>query len=729
MKPLATKELRRSLPLLLSLSLLSACSSDGPDSAATAPLTAADVAQSAPVAEKRSYAVVAPGGTRTDEYYWLRDDTRQDANMLAYLKAENAYTDAAIALLAGTRDTLYQEMVGRLKQDDATAPYLYKDYWYYSRYEAGKDYPIHARRKGSLDAPEEVMLDLNALAQGHGYYSVDAFQVSPDQKRLAFVEDTVGRRQYRLRIKNLATGVITDTGVEGISPSLAWAADNATVVYVQNDPVTLLGNQVKSHRIGTPAASDPLLYQETDESYYMGVGLTRSERYLCIFLESTLSDEQRCADASNPKSFQPIAERRPDFKYRADHLDGRWVVRTNWNAANFKLMGFADGLWNARTQWADLVPHDPAVLISGFQLFNNFIALDERANGLTRIRLRANTGQETLVAADEPAYEMALDTNAQPDSDWVRYRYTSLTTPETIYEVHSTRKERRLLKASPVLGGFDKANYATERLWATARDGTRIPVSVVYRKGFVKNGTAALLQYGYGSYGFSMEPWFDANILSLLDRGMVYAVAHVRGGQEMGRQWYEDGKLLNKKNTFTDFIDVTQHLVRLGYAAPDRVAAMGGSAGGLLMGAVANMAPSSYRAIVSQVPFVDIVTTMLDETIPLTTNEFDEWGNPKDPVFYDYMLSYSPYDQLRATAYPAMYIGTGLWDSQVQYWEPAKYVARLRARRTDNRLLLLRTQMDAGHGGSSARFQRYLDAAEYYAFLLNQLGVPNERIR
>lgn len=709
--------------MMLPLVLLSACSSSDTQPVGSHPLTAEEVGQAPPVAQKQAFTVVAPGGSRLDEYYWLRDDTRTDSKMLAYLNAENAYTDAVMKPLAGFKDQLYKEMVARLKQDDATVPYLYKDYWYYSRYEEGKEYRIHARRKGSMDAPEEIVLDLNELAKGYSYYSVDNFKISPDQKLCAFVEDSVGRRQYKLRIKNLETGVITDTGVSGISYGIAWAADNATVVYVWNDPETLLSKSIKSHRLGTDPASDPLLYHEPDDSFFMDVGLTRSEQYICIYLESTLSDEQRCADVNNPDLFKLIAERRSNFKYQANHLDGRWVVRTNWNAANFKLMTFSDGIWNGREQWADLVPHNQDVLISGFELFNSFIAINERFNGLTRIRLRSNAGVETIVAADEPAYLMELDVNRQPNTDWVRYSYTSLTTPATIYELNSVTKERRMLKETPVLGGFDKRNYVTERQWATARDGALVPVSLVYRKGFVKNGTAALLQYGYGSYGYSMEPWFSSNIISLLDRGMVYAIAHIRGGQEMGRQWYEDGKLLKKKNTFTDFIDVTNYLVGQGYAAPNRVAAMGGSAGGLLMGAIANMAPASYRVIVSQVPFVDIVTTMLDESIPLTTNEFGKWGNPQDPVYYDYMLSYSPYDQLRATAYPAMFIGTGLWDSQVQYWEPAKYVARLRDRRTDNYLLVLRTQMEAGHGGSSGRFQRYLEAAEYYAFMMNQLGL------
>ncbi len=710
------------IPVLLSLIMLVSCSSG--DSQPAAPrLTAEAVGQAPPIAEKRAFEVAAPGGVRIDEYYWLRDDNREDQKMLAYLNAENAYTDAVMAPLAGVKDQLYKEMVGRLKQDDATVPYRYKDYWYYSRFEEGKEYPIHARRKGSMDAPEETMLDLNELAKGYSYYQIDNFKISPDQKLCAFIEDSVGRRQYRLRVKNLETGVITDTRVSGISYGIAWAGDNETIFYVWNDPETLLTKSVKSHRLNTDPASDKVIYTEPDDSFYMDVGLTRSEAYVCIYLESTLSNEQRCADVDNPGEFRLIAERRRDFKYQADHLARRWVALTNWNAENFKLMTFADGLWNGRDQWADLVPHDEAVLISKFELFDTFIAISERSNGLARIRVRSNDGKETLVAADEPAYRMAMDVNRQPNTDWLRYTYTSLTTPSTTYELNIVGGELRLLKESPVLGGFDKRNYVTERQWAIARDGVRIPVSIVYRKGFVKDGKAALLQYGYGSYGLSVDPHFDSTIISLLDRGMAYAIAHIRGGQEMGRRWYEDGKLLKKKNTFTDFIDVTNYLVRQGYAAPDRVAAMGGSAGGLLMGAIANMAPSSYRVIVSQVPFVDIVTTMLDESIPLTTNEFDEWGNPKDPIYYDYMLSYSPYDQLRATSYPAMFIGTGLWDSQVQYWEPAKYVGRLRDRRLDNNLLVLRTQMEAGHGGSSARFQVYRDISEYYSFMLNQLDV------
>ncbi len=709
---------------LILLVCLYGCGDRKSDTKALAPLTAADVGMAPPIAEKREFQVVAPhGAVREDEYYWLRDDQRRDPDVLAYLEAENAYADAAMAPLAGLRERLYEEMVGRLQPDDSTVPYFSRGYWYYTRNEEGLEYPIHARRLGSMDAPEEVLLDVNQLAEGHDYFEVAERKISPDGKWLAYVVDTVGRRQYALQVKNLETGDTVDTGVSGLSPSIAWAGDGMTILYVWNDPETLLSKQIKAHRIDTDAAADPVIYHEPDDSFYLGIGLTRSEEYICIYLENTVSDEQRCAPSADPSDFQLIAARQRDFKYKADHLDGRWVVRTNLGAPNFKLMTFAEGLWNAPEQWSESVAHAADVLISDFLLFENFIAMAERSEGLGRIRVLSNEGEEYLVASDEPAYLMELNKDPRPDTDWLRYTYTSLTTPDTTYELNVATGERRLLKESPVLGGFDKNDYMTERLWATARDGVRIPISLVYRKGFEKDGSAALLQYGYGSYGICYEPWFSRNVLSLLDRGMVYAIAHIRGGQEMGRHWYEDGKLLNKLNTFTDFIDVTRYLVGQGYAAPQRVAAMGGSAGGLLMGAIANMAPDDYRAIVSQVPFVDIVTTMLDESIPLTTNEYDEWGNPKDHVYYDYMLSYSPYDQLHATNYPAMFVGTGLWDSQVQYWEPAKYVARLRDRRLDNNLLVLRTQMEAGHGGSSGRYQQYREAAEQIAFLLNQLAV------
>jgi oligopeptidase B len=456
----------------------------------------------------------------------------------------------------------------------------------------------------------------------------------------------------------------------------------------------------------------------------MGVGITRSQKYLCIVMQSTVSSEMRCTVRTAPGEFELIAPRQRDFEYDADHLGDRWVIRTNWEAMNFRLMEAAEGDWGDRSRWHELIAHDDRVFISEVELFEDFIAVGERSGGLTRIRIMPNGEDESVyVQADEAAYAMDLAINAEAESDRLRYTYTSLTTPTRTYELSVKDGERRLLKEQPVLGDFDAGNYVTERLWAPARDGARIPVSVLYRKGFEKDGSAALLQYGYGSYGYSIDPVFNGNVLSLADRGMVYAIAHIRGGDDLGRSWYEDGKLLNKRNSFTDFIDVSDFLVAEGYAARDRVAAYGRSAGGLLMGAVANMAPEKYRVIVSHVPFVDVVTTMLDESIPLTTNEFDEWGNPAEPAYYDYMLAYSPYDQLEARSYPAMYIGTGLWDSQVQYWEPAKYVARLRAKKTDDRLLVFRVQMEAGHGGKSGRFQRFRETAESYAFLLDQLGV------
>lgn len=741
---------QRLTALVLALALLAACgredapvgtaapasSSAGTSSSATAalrvrPLTADAVPMAPPIAEQRRHEVAAPhGAKRQDEYYWIRDDARSNPDMLAYLKAENAYADAVMAPLAELEATIYAELVGRLKQDDSSVPYRYKDYWYYRRFEEGREYPIYARRKGDMDAPEEIMLDANQLARGHDFYQLVNWKVSPDQRVLAYLEDTVGRRQYMLRIKDLASGETRPVEIPGLASSLAWAADSKTVFYVENDPETLLTTRVRSHTLGTDASGDPLIYEELDNTFYMGVRDTRSEAYVCIELESTVSNESRCTEAAAPGEFKVLAPRLRDFEYSADHLGSRWVIRTNWNAENFKLMTVADSASGDRNDWSDLVPHDPEVFINDFELFDDFLAVGERSGGLTRIRI-VNSGENNegadgrtdYVAADELAYAMWLDINAEPGTHWLRYDYTSLTTPTTTYELDVATGERKLLKEQPVLGGFDKENYETERLWATARDGTEIPVSAVYRKGFVKDGTAALLQYGYGSYGASSDPEFERDMLSLLDRGMVYAVAHIRGGQEMGRHWYDDGKLLNKLNTFTDFIDVTDFLVEQGYAAPDRVAAAGGSAGGLLMGAVANMAPEKYRVIVSRVPFVDIVTTMLDASIPLTTNEYDEWGNPDEKIYYDYMLGYSPYDQIAAQDYPAMIVSTGLWDSQVQYYEPTKYVARLRARRTDDHPLVLRVEMEAGHGGQSGRFQRYHETAEQFAFVLNQLGV------
>ncbi len=692
----------------------------------------------APDAAQVPHTVTAPhGAQRQDPYYWLRDDSRKNPAMLAYLNAENAYADAVLAPTKPVQARLYDEIVGRIQQDDASVPYRQRGWWYYTRYETGKDYPIHARRKDGpgIDAlsilqanaaadfsGEQVLLDVNALAVGKDYYNVGDFTISPDNRLLAWADDDNGRRQYRIHFRNLETGQAYPDSIPGVADNLVWADDNRTLFYVENDPETLLTVRVKKHVLGTDPNVDPVVYEEHDDSYYMGIDRSRDDQYIVIGLSSTLSSELRYAPASNPETFAVLAPRASEVEYDADHIAGHWVIRTNdGGASNFQLMTTADGS-TSRDDWKPLLAHDPAVLVEGFELFDGFIAVAERSGGLERLRVLRPDGSSTQVQADESAYSMGLATNSEPQTTWLRYGYTSLTTPATTYELNVASGERRQLKQQPV-PGYDPSHYVTERLWATARDGSRIPVSVVYRKGFRKDGSAALLQYAYGSYGISSDPGFSVSVISLLDRGMVYAIAHVRGGQEMGRAWYEDGKLMHKNNTFTDFIDVTDFLVREGYAAPGRVAAYGGSAGGLLMGAIANMAPDKYRVILSQVPFVDVLTTMLDPTIPLTTNEYDEWGNPEQRDAYAYMATYSPYDNLRAQAYPAMFVGTGLWDSQVQYWEPAKYVARLRDLDTARAPVVFRTNMDAGHGGKSGRFRRYREQAEMYAFMLEQLGV------
>jgi len=708
----------------------------------TANLHAADLPP-APDAEKKPHEVKAPhGAVRNDEYYWLRDDKRQDKAVIAYLNAENAYTSQVMAPLKPLEDKLYEEIVARIKQDDGSVPYRERGWWYYSRFETGQDYPIHARRKDRTgadaqsmlaasqkpDADEQVLLDVNALAKGKDYYNVGDWDVTQDNGTLAYAEDTNGRRQYTIRFKNLATGETYADEIKGVSANLVWADDNRTLFYVENDPETLLTVRVKAHVLGTPASQDRLVYEEQDDSFYMGISRTRDDKFICVGVSSTVSDELRCAPAADPREFAVLAPRERDVEYDADHYDGRWVIRTNADKSpNFKIVIAPTGS-TSRKEWKDWIAHRDDVFIEGFELFDGYTAIAERSDALERIRLLKGDGEE-YVKADEPAYSMGLDVNPEPDTPWLRYSYTSMTTPATTYELNVATGERRLLKQQPVIG-YDPSKYTTERIWATARDGTKIPVSLVYRKGFEKNGKAALLQYAYGSYGASMDPGFSLTNVSLLDRGMVYAIAHIRGGQEMGRKWYDDGKLFKKKNTFTDFIDVTDYLVKEGYAAKDRVAAFGGSAGGLLMGAIANMAPDKYRAILTQVPFVDVVTTMLDASIPLTTNEYDEWGNPEKKEYYDYMLSYSPYDNLKAHDYPAMFVGTGLWDSQVQYWEPAKYVARLRDVQLPDKSgvtqpVLFRTNMDAGHGGKSGRFRRYRELSEMYAFLLDQLGVAD----
>lgn len=692
--------------------------------AAISGLAQAQSTPAPPIAAQKPHVVKGPQD-RDDPYYWLRDDTRKNPEMLAYLNAENAYADSVLAPTKTLQDRLFKDIVGHIKEDDSSVPVHDRGYWYFTRFEAGQDYPVVARKLGTLEAQEQVMLDEPAMAKGHGFFAVSDWDVSQDNRLLAYALDMVGRRQYTLKVKDLTTGKMLVDSVANVEPNLVWADDNKTIYYIEKDPVTLLSKRVKSHVLGTPASADKLVYEEKDDSFYLGVGRTSDDKYICIGLQSTVSNEYRCTSAAKPGEWTLIAPRERDFLYGVDHVGNRWIIRTNWNAKNYKLMEVADSeMARGRDAWHDLVPHDPGVFIEEFQPFDSFIAIEERASGNKHIRLLSNDGKSSDVASDEPAYSMSIDANPEVTANKLRYTYDSLTTPTITYEVDTKTGERTVLKRNPA-PNYDASQYVTERVWATARDGTKIPVSLVYKKGFKRDGTAAMLQYAYGSYGLSMDPAWSPTIVALLDRGMVYALAHIRGGQEMGRAWYDAGHLLNKKNTFTDFIDVTEYLVGQGYAAKDRVAASGGSAGGLLMGAVANMAPQDYRVIIAQVPFVDVVTTMLDTSIPLTTNEFDEWGNPATKEYYDYMLSYSPYDNVGKKAYPAMFVGTGLWDSQVQYYEPTKYVAKLRAMKTDNDPIVFRVNMEAGHGGKSGRFQRYHSIAEYYAFMLEQLGIKN----
>ncbi|MBU1311340.1 MAG: S9 family peptidase [Gammaproteobacteria bacterium] len=680
-----------------------------------------------PVAVQQPYTVTSPNGDRQDPYYWLRDDSRTSPTVLDYLQRENAYVEQYAKAYQPLTEKLTSEIIGRIKQDDSSVPYTKGDYSYYRRYETGKEYPIYLR-KAVKEGTEQVMLDVNELAKGKSYYAVSNWQVSPDQNFIAYMEDDSGRRQYVLKVRDLRTGQDLPDVLTGLSSSIAWAKDSKTLYVVKNDPVTLLSTQVLQHKLGQDPAAAKLVYEEKDNSFYMGVGNSTDDNYVIIYSSSTVSSEMQVMDASKPGSkFTSLAARERDVKYSADHVNGRWIIQTDWQAPNYRIMTVAADKIGDRTNWQPLITHDDKVFIQGFEAFENYLAINERSDGLRRIKVMPWNAPEKAfyVASDEAAYVAGFEVNPQQNTNLLRYTYTSLTTPASVFELNMQTGEKTLLKQTEVPGGFDKNNYVTDRVWATARDGVKVPVSLLYKKDFKRDGSAPLYQYAYGSYGSSSDPRFRDTVLSLVDRGFVYAIAHIRGGQEMGRHWYEDGKLLNKINTFTDYIDVTDYLVANNYVAKDKVFGMGGSAGGLLMGAVANMAPEKYRGLVAHVPFVDVVTTMLDESIPLTTNEFDEWGNPKQKAYYDYMLSYSPYDQVAKQAYPAMLVTTGLHDSQVQYFEPAKWVAKLRTHKTDSHPLLFKTTMEAGHGGKSGRFARQAQIAEEYAFILNLLGIKS----
>lgn len=677
-----------------------------------------------PVAEQRSKVLTIHGDDRLDEYYWIRDDKRQDPDVLKLLAQENAYTKAMMAHSEKFQQTLFEEISNRLSADDRTVPVRTGSYIYFREFRQGGEYPIYVRAPtANLDA-ESVLLDANELSRGYEYYQIGNWSVSPGETLLAYAEDTVSRRQYTIRFKDLESDSTLQDEIEKVAPSIAWAADNQTVFYVEKHPTTLLPYRVFRHNLGTLREDDIQVYEEKDDAFYTSVHTTRSRKYIVISIDSTDSSEIRLIETGDPTAEPVIFLAREDnHEYRVRHIEGMFYVLTNWQAKNFRLMKVTEGDIGDKSNWQEVIPHRKEVLLQDVEIFTDYLVVNERVDGLSRIRvINLATGKDTLIDFPEPAYTVNLHSNPEVDTKVLRYVYSSLTRPESVYEYNMDSGATVLLKQENVMGSFDQGKYRSERKVFTARDGTSVPISLVYRVDLFKEGTNPIYINAYGSYGYSTSPSFLSKRLSLLDRGFVFAMIHVRGGEEMGRHWYEDGKLLNKKNTFNDFIDGTKYLVEEGYADAENVFAVGGSAGGLLMGVIANEAPGLYKGIVAHVPFVDVVTTMLDESIPLTTGEFKEWGDPKEQKYYDYILSYSPYDQVKAQRYPNMLVTTGLYDSQVQYFEPVKWVSRLRRLKQDDNLLLIDINMDTGHGGSSGRYERHrLDALEY-AFILELAG-------
>lgn len=658
------------------------------------------------------------GRSRVDNYYWLSE--RDNPDVLAYLMEENDYAQGVMAHRSKFEETLFEEIKGRIKQTDLSVPYKLDDYYYYTRYEEGREYPLYCRKRETLDAQEEIMLDVNVLAEGHEFFSIGGMAVSFVQDLLAYAFDTQGRRVCTVRFKNLATGELLDDVLERVTGNVAWANDNRTLFYSKQDPNTLRAFQIFRHELGRDPSSDVLVFEEEDETFSTAVYKTKSKQYLMIASYQTVSTEYRYLSADHPDGeFSVFFPRERFHEYDVDHYQDAFYIRTNWEAKNFRLMKTPIHQ-TSRSSWQEVLPPRDDVLFESFELFRDFLVAEERCQGLVQLRIIPwNGGDEHYVDFGEPTYLAALGENPDFNTSTLRYVYTSLTTPDSVYDYDMNARNKVLLKQEEVLGGFEGSQYATERTWATASDGKRIPISLVYRKNLQKPEGNPLLLYGYGAYGMSMDANFRSPRLSLLDRGFTFAIAHIRGGEELGREWYETGKLFHKKNTFTDFIACAEHLVQRGYTTPEQLYAMGGSAGGLLMGAVVNMRPDLFHGVVAQVPFVDVVTTMLDSEIPLTTGEYDEWGDPNQKEYYDYIVSYSPYDNVTEQAYPHLLVTTGLHDSQVQYWEPAKWVAKLRRVKTNRNRLLLKTNMDAGHGGASGRFQRYKELAFIYTFFLD----------
>ncbi|HUR91421.1 MAG TPA: S9 family peptidase [Gemmatimonadaceae bacterium] len=680
-------------------------------------------AQTPPVAAVVPRIDTLHGDVRTDNYFWLR--RRENPDVIAYLQAENRYTDT---VMAGTRDLqerMYQEMLGRIKQTDLSVPVRRGPYFYYSRTVEGKQYPIYARKRGSLDAPEEVYLDHNVLAEGRTYLTLGTLAISPDHRFLAYTVDTTGSERMTLMVKDLSTGEVLPDRIPDMYSSGAWAADNKTLFYTKADSAHR-PDRVMRHIVGTPASSDSVIFHEPNVLFNVGVSRTKDDEYVLIGAESFTSSEYWYVPARTPLvPFRVIERRRPDIEYSVIHHKGRFLITTNDGATNFKVVTAPVSNPSA-ANWRDYIAHSDTVLLDGLDAFANHLVLYERSSGLRKIRIRdLRTNADHYIAFPEPVYTYSPAGNPEFDTNLLRFTYQSLITPSTVYDYDMSARALDLKKRTEVLGGYDPSLYGTERTWARAPDGKMVPVSLVYRKPFVRDGSRPMLLYSYGSYGSSTEPTFSSNNLSLVDRGVVYALAHIRGGQEMGRAWYDEGKMLNKRNTFTDFIAAAEHLVREGYSSPDKLAIRGGSAGGLLMGAVVNMRPDLFKVVIADVPFVDVINTMLDASIPLTAQEWEQWGNPSVREHYEYMRTYSPYDNVERKAYPAMLVTTGLNDPRVAFWEPAKWVAKLRAMKTDNNLLLLKTNMGAGHGGSSGRYDALREVAFRYAFILKGLGLED----
>ena len=659
------------------------------------------------------------GDKRTDNYYWLNN--RENPEVIDYLNQENDYYKKMTAHTAQLQKDLFAEMKSRIKEDDASVPYFYNGYFYITRTEKDKDYPIYARKKGNLDAQEEILIDCNEMAKGHSFFQMGGMSVSPDNKWLVFSSDVVGRRIYSIQILNLENHKLLSDKIENSDGGMAWANDNATIFYTTQDKITLRSDKVFKHKLGADAKNDEMVYFEKDETFSLDISKTKSKKYLVIESGSTLTTEYQILLADNPDGkFKIFQKRVRGLEYSISHFEDHFYILTNKDkATNFRLMQTPENA-TAKENWTDLIAHNQDVLLEGIDIFKHFLVVTERSNGLTKIKIIPWKGKPAYyLPFESETYTAYCSSNVDFDTDILRYGYQSMTTPSSIIDFNMQTKTKEIKKEQEVLGDFDKKNYTEQRIWATATDGTKIPISIVFKKGLQKNGKNPLLQYAYGSYGYSMDATFSSTRLSLLDRGFVFAIAHIRGGEDLGRQWYEDGKLLKKKNTFTDFIACSKFLIDQKYTSSSHLYAEGGSAGGLLMGAIANMAPELYHGIIAQVPFVDVVTTMLDETIPLTTSEYDEWGNPNQKKYYDYMKSYSPIDNVGAHEYPNMYVSTGLHDSQVQYWEPAKWVAKLRATKTDKNIIFLDTNMDAGHGGASGRFEALKELAKEFSFLLD----------